>query len=130
MILRLWVNVTAEWAAKVAPCTEPRCPQDGRLACCYAMYGYPDPSFLTRIFARVIITWLGFYHRSSNMKSHSSREILKILFDDGWKEVRYRGDHLQLKHPLKKGLVTVPHPNKDFPIKTIKSILKQAGLKL
>ncbi|WP_418791711.1 type II toxin-antitoxin system HicA family toxin [Phosphitispora sp. TUW77] len=30
----------------------------------------------------------------------------------------------------KKGLITVPHPNKDLPIKTAKSILKQAGLKL
>ena len=64
------------------------------------------------------------------MKSYSSREILKILYDDGWKDARCRGDHVQLKHPTKKGLVTVPHPNKDLPIKTVKSILKQAGLKL
>jgi predicted RNA binding protein YcfA (HicA-like mRNA interferase family) len=64
------------------------------------------------------------------MKSYSSREILKILYDDGWFDVRSRGDHFQLKHPTKKGLVTVPHPNKNLPIKTVKSILKQAGLKL
>lgn len=64
------------------------------------------------------------------MKSYSSREILKILYQDGWQDVRCRGDHVQLNHPTKKGLVTVPHPNKDLPIKTVKSILKQAGLKL
>lgn len=64
------------------------------------------------------------------MKSYSSREVLKILYDDGWREVRCRGDHLQLKHPSKKGLVTVPHPNKDLPIKTVKSILNQANIEL
>ncbi len=64
------------------------------------------------------------------MKSYSSREILKLLYENGWKDARYRGDHVQLKHPTIKGLVTVPHPNKDLPIKTVKSILKQAGLKL
>ena len=70
------------------------------------------------------------FFKEPNMKSYSSREILKILYDDGWKEVRSRGDHLQLKHPSKNGLVTVPHPNKDLPTKTIKNILKQAGLNL
>lgn len=32
------------------------------------------------------------------------REVLKLLFKDGWKEVeeRTRGSHIQLKHPEKK----------------------------
>lgn len=29
---------------------------------------------------------------------------------------------------LKKGTVTVPHPKKDFPIRTVKSIFKQARI--
>ncbi|WP_196595444.1 MULTISPECIES: type II toxin-antitoxin system HicA family toxin [Pectinatus] len=62
------------------------------------------------------------------MKGYSSREILKILLADGWYIVRTRGDHRQLKHPTKKGLVTVQHPKKDLDPKVIKSILKQAGL--
>jgi len=62
------------------------------------------------------------------MKPCSSKEILKRLREDGWEIVRTRGDHYQLKHPYKKGLVTVPHPKKDLPPGTIKSILKQAGL--
>ncbi|MCC0696250.1 type II toxin-antitoxin system HicA family toxin [Clostridioides sp. ES-S-0048-02] len=62
------------------------------------------------------------------MKSYSSREILKILNADGWYEVNCVGDHHQFKHPTKKGKVTVPHPNKDLAIRTVKSIFKQAGI--
>jgi predicted RNA binding protein YcfA (HicA-like mRNA interferase family) len=36
--------------------------------------------------------------------------------------------HYQFKHPIKKGKVTVPHPKKDLPIKTVTSIFKQADL--
>ncbi|HEX9703552.1 MAG TPA: type II toxin-antitoxin system HicA family toxin, partial [Rhodospirillales bacterium] len=40
----------------------------------------------------------------------SSRDILKKLKADGWFEVGRKGSHVQLKHPAKKGRVTVPHP--------------------
>lgn len=63
------------------------------------------------------------------MKSYTSREVLKILTADGWYEVGCVGDHHQFKHPTKKGRVTVTHPRKDFPVKTLKSIEKQAGIK-
>jgi len=63
------------------------------------------------------------------VKSYSSREILQMLFDDGWYIVRTRSDHHQLKHPTKKGLTTVQHPKKDIDPKVVQSILKQAGLK-
>jgi predicted RNA binding protein YcfA (HicA-like mRNA interferase family) len=45
----------------------------------------------------------------------------------GWHE---KGSHVQLKHPNRKGRVTVPHPNKDLPIGTVKSIERQAGISL
>ncbi|MEG2789776.1 MAG: type II toxin-antitoxin system HicA family toxin [Romboutsia sp.] len=64
------------------------------------------------------------------MKSYSSREIIKILTTDGWYEVKCVGDHHQYKHPTKKGKVTVPHPNKDLPLRTVKSIFKQAGINI
>lgn len=64
------------------------------------------------------------------MKNYSSREILKILKDDDWYIVNITGSHHQLKHPIKSGKVTIPHPKKDIPIKTVKSILKQAELNL
>lgn len=64
------------------------------------------------------------------MKAYSSRELVKILSADGWYEVACIGDHHQYKHPIKKGKVTIPHPNKNLPIKTVKSIFKQAGITL
>lgn len=63
------------------------------------------------------------------MKGYSSREVMKILKEDGWYEVGCDGDHHQFKHPQKKGRVTLTHPVKDIPIKTLKSIEKQAGIK-
>lgn len=40
------------------------------------------------------------------------------------------GSHRQFVHPLKAGKVTVAgHESDDIPPKTLKSILKQAGLK-
>lgn len=57
----------------------------------------------------------------------NSREIIKLLNDDGWELVRVKGSHHQFKHAEKRGIVTVPHPNKDLPIRTVKSIYKQAG---
>lgn len=59
----------------------------------------------------------------------NSREVIKLLKKNGWKKVGSSGSHQHFKHPSKKGKVTVPHPRKDFPIKTLNSILKQAGLK-
>ena len=63
------------------------------------------------------------------MKSYSSREIIKILKENGWYLARVDGDHYQFKHPTIRSLVTVQHPVKDLKIKNIKSIEKQSGLK-
>jgi len=57
----------------------------------------------------------------------NSRKLIQMLRRDGWELVATRGDHHQFKHPLKKGRVTVPHPNKDIPSGTVRSIYKQAG---
>lgn len=62
-------------------------------------------------------------------KSFSSAEIIRQLQADGWAEVRQSGSHKQFRHPTKPGLVTVAHPYKDIPIKTRKSIERQAGIK-
>jgi predicted RNA binding protein YcfA (HicA-like mRNA interferase family) len=59
-----------------------------------------------------------------------SRKVIEALERDGWVEVRQKGSHVQFKHPQRRGLVTVPHPNPDIPIGTLKSIEKQSGLKL
>ncbi|WP_077961630.1 type II toxin-antitoxin system HicA family toxin [Ensifer adhaerens] len=59
-----------------------------------------------------------------------SGDIISELMADGWFEVDRRGSHVQFKHPTKPGRVTVPHPKRDIPIGTLKSIEKQSGLKL
>ncbi|WP_175727002.1 type II toxin-antitoxin system HicA family toxin [Burkholderia ambifaria] len=59
----------------------------------------------------------------------SSSELIRMLEADGWFLVRVKGSHHHFKHPTKQGLATVPHPNKDLPMGTTKSILKTAGLK-
>ena len=43
------------------------------------------------------------------MKSYSSREVIKILNENGWYEVRCIGDYHQFKNASGK-LVTVTHP--------------------
>ena len=58
-----------------------------------------------------------------------SKQIIRALEADGWFQVVQRGSHVQFKHPVKVGRVTVPHPRKDIPIGTLKSIEKQAGIK-
>lgn len=62
------------------------------------------------------------------MKSYSSREVIQKLLDDGWFLVNTEGSHHQYKHPSKKGRVTVKHPDKDIPPKTLRSIERQSGL--
>ena len=64
------------------------------------------------------------------MKSYSSKEILRILHTDGWFIVDQRGSHIQLEHPVKLGKITVPHPRKNLKQKTLRTIIKQAGLEL
>ena len=59
----------------------------------------------------------------------NSKEIIKLLEEDGWYKFVQKGSHCQYKHKVKKGKVTIPHPKKDLPIKTVQSILKQASLK-
>lgn len=59
----------------------------------------------------------------------TAKELLKILKRDGWYIVDINGSHYQLKHPTKKGKVTIPFHGSDIAIGTLNSVLKQAGLK-
>lgn len=57
----------------------------------------------------------------------NSRKLIRKLEQDGWYRVASTSKHQQFKHPTKPGRVTVSHPRKDLPIKTVRSIYKQAG---
>ncbi len=59
-----------------------------------------------------------------------SADVIKALIADGWAEVNRVGSHVQFKHAQKPGRVTVPHPKRDIPAGTLRSIEKQSGLKL
>lgn len=55
-----------------------------------------------------------------------SRKIIQILKAEGFEEVSKRGSHLKLRKGER--IVIVPHPKKDLPTGTARSIYKQAGL--
>jgi predicted RNA binding protein YcfA (HicA-like mRNA interferase family) len=60
----------------------------------------------------------------------NSRDVISALRADGWQEVAQKGSHVQFKHSTKPGRVTVVHPERDIPKGTLRSIERQAGLRL
>ncbi|WP_093450150.1 type II toxin-antitoxin system HicA family toxin [Sphingomonas sp. YR710] len=54
-----------------------------------------------------------------------SKKIIKRLLAEGWEQVSVRGSH----HKFRRGEVSlvVPHPKRDLPIGTARSIAKAAG---
>jgi predicted RNA binding protein YcfA (HicA-like mRNA interferase family) len=60
----------------------------------------------------------------------NSCEAIRKVEADGWSLKRITGSHHHFMHPTKPGVVTIPHPKKDLPIGTLRSIEKQAGIKL
>lgn len=59
----------------------------------------------------------------------NSRKLIKLLEAEDWYLVEVRGSHHQFKHPLRPGKVTVPHPKKELPLRLVKAIYRQAGLR-
>jgi len=58
------------------------------------------------------------------------REVIDLLKNDGWVQIKQRGSHRQFKHSTKPGKVTVPgHPSDEISKGTLKSIFRQAGIK-
>jgi len=60
------------------------------------------------------------------------RDVIDIISNDGWFEVRQKGSHKQYKHSVKKGLVTIAchKMSDDIAPGTLDSILKQAQIKI
>ncbi|WP_368415990.1 type II toxin-antitoxin system HicA family toxin [Falsiroseomonas sp.] len=56
--------------------------------------------------------------------------MIRALEADGWVQVAQKGSQAQFKHPSKPGRVTVPHPKRDLPSGTLRSIERQSGLRL
>ncbi|WP_176517124.1 type II toxin-antitoxin system HicA family toxin, partial [Pseudomonas ceruminis] len=51
-----------------------------------------------------------------------SRQLIKELEAAGWVLKRVTGSHHIFKHPNNPNSIPVPHPKKDLPIGTVKSI--------
>ncbi len=59
------------------------------------------------------------------------RDVIRALEADGWRQVRQKGSHRQFNHAVRRGIVTVPgHPGDDIQPGTLRSIERQAGVKL
>jgi len=57
-----------------------------------------------------------------------SRLLIKELEEAGWRLDRVTGSHHLFTHPYSPFIVPVPHPKKDLPIGTVKSIRRRAAL--
>jgi predicted RNA binding protein YcfA (HicA-like mRNA interferase family) len=58
------------------------------------------------------------------------RDVIRLLEQNGWAEMRSRGSHRNFKHPQKPSVVTVPgNDGKELAPGTLNVILKKAGLK-
>jgi predicted RNA binding protein YcfA (HicA-like mRNA interferase family) len=56
-----------------------------------------------------------------------SRDIVRRLSADGFLLVSTRGSHHKYRHPASGRTVILPHPRKDIPAGTVRSIYRQAG---
>jgi predicted RNA binding protein YcfA (HicA-like mRNA interferase family) len=58
------------------------------------------------------------------------KELIALLENQGWLQVRQKGSHRQFHHATKPGTVTVSGKlSVDVPPGTLNHVLKQAGLK-
>jgi len=61
-------------------------------------------------------------------KRYTADELIKLIQADGWYLVTIKSSHQQFKHPTKEGRTTIPYHKGTMDLKTVKSILRQAGL--
>jgi predicted RNA binding protein YcfA (HicA-like mRNA interferase family) len=64
----------------------------------------------------------------SKTPSLTPRDIVKVLKKKGFFLDRSSGSHQVWLHPISRKRAIVPMHNKDIPIGTLYSILKQAGI--
>jgi predicted RNA binding protein YcfA (HicA-like mRNA interferase family) len=57
-----------------------------------------------------------------------SADLIRELVGAGWVLDRIRGSHHVFRHPLRPGIVVVPHPKKDLGKGLVAKIRKQAGI--
>lgn len=64
------------------------------------------------------------------MKRYKVKQVIDLLYANGWELKKERGSHRQFSHPTKKGKVTVNgHGSDTLDQFLLNSIWKQAGWK-
>ena len=64
---------------------------------------------------------------SSQHHSRKTRDVIRQLRKDGWSVARKGpGDHVQWKHPNKRGLVTINMGEPEIPTGTLRNIYRAA----
>jgi mRNA interferase HicA len=59
----------------------------------------------------------------------NSKQLIKLLKESGFSEIRQNGSHKTFKNSVGKMVVVPDHGSKDLKAGTLNSILKDAGLK-
>ena len=57
-----------------------------------------------------------------------SSELIKLLEEDGWVQVRVKGDHHHFKKEGVPYIITISHPVKDLSIGQVRNAKKRSGL--
>ena len=63
-------------------------------------------------------------------KRYTSRELVKLAEQNGWKLVSIRGDHHNFKRPESRYIVTIVHPQKDVPVGRAVDTVKKIKLEV
>jgi predicted RNA binding protein YcfA (HicA-like mRNA interferase family) len=60
-------------------------------------------------------------------KRLSSTAVIRVLKQHGYSRANQKGSHAKFKNSTGR-IAVVPHPKKELPIGTTRSIIRQAGL--
>ncbi len=63
-------------------------------------------------------------------KRYTSRELMAMAKDFGWRMVSSRGDHHNFKHGDSRYIVTIVHPQKDVPVGRAIDTVKKIRLEI
>ncbi|MBS1874008.1 MAG: type II toxin-antitoxin system HicA family toxin [Acidobacteria bacterium] len=63
-------------------------------------------------------------------KRYTSKALLRLAEEAGWKVTSIKGDHYNLKHPDSRFIVTIVHPQKDVPVGRAADTVKKIRLEV
>lgn len=78
-----------------------------------------------RIRAHYVVDPLAGMRINAHMKS---ADVIKVLEANGWERRSQKGSHVSFRKAGNPNVVTVPHPKKDLPLGTLRSLEKLSGL--